>query len=443
MEAVDAREECGFWASAGECEKNPGYMLINCKHACGNSSAQFVVGKTDEYITIDEDWNVERTGPAKRSRDQAIVYWKACSTADEVCPDAATCVRETAERDFLAPRIHELALEKALFENAIKIAPNEDPETTTPTDLDVMWRAYWDAKNVTDLHQCIDEATCLQVIEDVGLKYFTGTDRLREATRARSNGVRNKTCADATTTLFASEAVQTQDKFSVELEDGSFVEAQDLFYQPSYLPQARITHIHSFIPPEDCTAMMDYARPRLRRATHAKDGDLSAVSNTRDAQQATVSPRTLSEAQRVQKRAIDLANALSNYTLAVDGQEDLMAIQYFQGQQYMLHCDGSCDGTPHLSGGRIATVLMFCQDAIDGGATVFPNAGVHVKPRAGDAVYFHFRGPESTGLTEHWHTEHSGCPVRDGEKWVLTLWLRDGVSKDRPHHSFSPFGGSL
>lgn len=44
---------------------------------------------------------------------------------------------------------------------------------------------------------------------------------------------------------------------------------------------------------------------------------------------------------------------------------------------------------------------------------------------------------------ENWHTEHSGCPVFSGEKWVITQWLRDGVSSQRPASMFSPFGGKI
>lgn len=32
---ADASEHCGAWADAGECKKNPGYMLVSCRKACG------------------------------------------------------------------------------------------------------------------------------------------------------------------------------------------------------------------------------------------------------------------------------------------------------------------------------------------------------------------------------------------------------------------------
>lgn len=37
---VDNHESCGYWASTGECTKNPGYMLVNCKNACKSIAPQ-------------------------------------------------------------------------------------------------------------------------------------------------------------------------------------------------------------------------------------------------------------------------------------------------------------------------------------------------------------------------------------------------------------------
>ena len=36
----DQNEHCPFWASIGECAKNPGYMLSNCKPSCDKVAAE-------------------------------------------------------------------------------------------------------------------------------------------------------------------------------------------------------------------------------------------------------------------------------------------------------------------------------------------------------------------------------------------------------------------
>lgn len=70
------------------------------------------------------------------------------------------------------------------------------------------------------------------------------------------------------------------------------------------------------------------------------------------------------------------------------------------------------------------------------GHTNFRNAGVHVKPKAGSAVFFSYIDPD-TRITDTGLTEHSGCPVLEGEKKIVTQWIRLGVDNDSPWDAFS------
>jgi len=44
-------------------------------------------------------------------------------------------------------------------------------------------------------------------------------------------------------------------------------------------------------------------------------------------------------------------------------------------------------------------------------------------------------GPWGIGLTEH-----SGCPVYEGEKKIVTQWIRLGVDDENPWDSFNTLG---
>lgn len=73
-----------------------------------------------------------------------------------------------------------------------------------------------------------------------------------------------------------------------------------------------------------------------------------------------------------------------------------------------------------------------------GGGTTFSKANVYVKPKSGSAVLFSYLGDDGkmdTGLTDH-----SGCPVLEGEKWLATMWFRKGVTAQRPSHLFDATG---
>jgi hypothetical protein len=38
------------------------------------------------------------------------------------------------------------------------------------------------------------------------------------------------------------------------------------------------------------------------------------------------------------------------------------------------------------------------------------------------------------------YTEHSGCPVLEGEKWITTFWMREGVTAEENWTKYDPSG---
>jgi len=43
-------------------------------------------------------------------------------------------------------------------------------------------------------------------------------------------------------------------------------------------------------------------------------------------------------------------------------QEPFNVIKYnISGDEYRVHCDGYCDGSPYTAGGRAATMVIYCQ----------------------------------------------------------------------------------
>lgn len=54
------------------------------------------------------------------------------------------------------------------------------------------------------------------------------------------------------------------------------------------------------------------------------------------------------------------------------------------------------------------------------------------------AVYFSYVSPE--GILDSGLTEHAGCPVLEGQKWIATTWLRNGVSQEESCNGYDPTG---
>jgi prolyl 4-hydroxylase len=85
-------------------------------------------------------------------------------------------------------------------------------------------------------------------------------------------------------------------------------------------------------------------------------------------------------------------------------------------------------------GQRVATMLMYLSDGVEGGETFFPSVGdkvcscggemkrgICVKPKRGDAILFW--SVKLDGSKDPLSL-HGGCKVLAGEKWSSTKWMR-------------------
>ncbi|GLI68633.1 hypothetical protein VaNZ11_013003 [Volvox africanus] len=126
--------------------------------------------------------------------------------------------------------------------------------------------------------------------------------------------------------------------------------------------------------------------------------------------------------------------------LPADNGEAFNVLHYEKDQHYDSHYDtfDPKEFGPQPSQ-RIATVLLYLSEVLEGGETVFKKEGVtgenrviedwrncddgsfKYMPRMGDAVLFW--GTKPNGDIDP-HALHGGCPVKRGEKWVATKWIR-------------------
>lgn len=216
-------------------------------------------------------------------------------------------------------------------------------------------------------------------------------------------------------------------------------------------PASKIHTIQNFLSEEECKAVEDAARPQLHDATVADGSGGNHLSDLRKAKQAGIIVHWDKESDgdliaRLSRRVYDYVNHVLPFDIKVNGQEDLMSIQYFgrgpddeAPDRYMPHCDGWCNGLEFKPGNRMATTVMYCDIPKLGGATNFRNSGVHIKPKQYAATFFSYIDP-ATMKTDDGFTEHSGCPVVEGEKKIVTQWVRLGVDDANPWKSFNSLG---
>lgn len=193
----------------------------------------------------------------------------------------------------------------------------------------------------------------------------------------------------------------------------------------SVMRQPRLVVLGSLLSDEECTALVDLARPRLSRSltveTHS-GGEEVHVDRTSDGMFFRLGENPL--VQRIEARIARLLR------WPLQNGEGLQVLQYQPGAQYKPHYDyfdPDEPGTPHIlerGGQRVATLIIYLQAPEQGGATIFPDVQLEVAPQRGNAVFFSYDRPHPCT-----QSLHGGTPVLAGEKWIATKWLRENEFK--------------
>ncbi|XP_042513506.1 prolyl 4-hydroxylase 1 [Macadamia integrifolia] len=194
----------------------------------------------------------------------------------------------------------------------------------------------------------------------------------------------------------------------------------------------RIIVFHNFLSMEECDYLRAVAHPRLQISTvvDTKTGK-GIKSDVRTSSGMFLSPE---ERKYPIIQAIERRIAVYSQIPEENG-ELIQVLRYEKGQFYRAHHDYFSDTFNLKRGGqRVATILMYLSDNVEGGETYFPMAGsgectcgaktikgLCVKPVKGDAVLFWSMGLDGQS---DMNSLHGGCEVLAGEKWSATKWMR-------------------
>ena len=65
--------------------------------------------------------------------------------------------------------------------------------------------------------------------------------------------------------------------------------------------------------------------------------------------------------------------------------------------------------------------MIYLSNVESGGHTIFPQAGISVQPKEGDALFWFNLGTKNNFDTRIFHL---GCPVIFGNKWIANKWIK-------------------
>lgn len=185
----------------------------------------------------------------------------------------------------------------------------------------------------------------------------------------------------------------------------------------------RVVVFGDFMSAEECQGLIELAKPKLDRSQTVvhSTGD-SEINEARTSRGMFFTRAENALCERIEARIA----ALTNWP--VERGEGLQVLHYLPGAEYKPHYDYFDPlqaGTPTIlkrGGQRVGTLVIYLNTPEAGGATVFPDAGLDVHAVTGNAVFFSYSIPHPTTKTLH-----GGSPVRAGEKWVATKWMRQST----------------
>lgn len=184
----------------------------------------------------------------------------------------------------------------------------------------------------------------------------------------------------------------------------------------------RVVVLGGLLSEEECDAMIELARPKLKRSTTVdpdSGGDMVHAARTSHGTSFVRGENAM--CARIEARIARLLD------WPLENGEGLQVLNYGPGAQYEPHYDyfdpdasGSAV-TLRRGGQRVASVVMYLNTPECGGATVFPDVHFEIAAVKGNAVFFSYDRPHP--MTK---SLHGGAPVLAGEKWIATKWLRIG-----------------
>ena len=186
----------------------------------------------------------------------------------------------------------------------------------------------------------------------------------------------------------------------------------------------RLRRFEGFADADECRWLIERARPKLA----------PAVVWDMDSGETRVDPYRSNSAVELGLVETDVVVAMLRARIAAATRlpefifELPQLMHYRVGEEFRPHHDYIDPDKPGFAadiarrGQRMGTFLVYLNDDFTGGETEFPKAGISVRARAGDALFFANVTPD--GRPDPL-TLHTGRPPDTGEKWILSQWIRD------------------
>ena len=190
----------------------------------------------------------------------------------------------------------------------------------------------------------------------------------------------------------------------------------------SYSSDISVKVQDNVLSPEECEYIIDIAKERGLEENHVSRGEKTVKDKAR------TSTGTYIEHSENKLLHGVLVRLSKRVGIPLSRGEPATIQRYIKGQEYTPHLDAFVrEEAIHdihrvtACGNRVATIIVYLNSP-HSGSTGFPNLGFIIKPVVGRILMF---GNLDSRSNPHPLSLHCGLPPQEGEKWIMTLWLRE------------------
>lgn len=195
------------------------------------------------------------------------------------------------------------------------------------------------------------------------------------------------------------------------------------FEQIELSKEPKIVLLRDFLSVEECDYLIEISKPHMARSQVLNNQGGEGVIDERRLSEGYFIPVNLED--EMLSAIEERIDELTGYP-QING-ENLHVLHYGVGGEFKPHFDFFNEDTVGgqeavaCGGQRVITLVMYLNDPKEGGETVFPEVDITIKPKKGNALLFHNLEP---GGAVDLLSYHGGSPVKAGEKWIATKWIR-------------------
>lgn len=173
---------------------------------------------------------------------------------------------------------------------------------------------------------------------------------------------------------------------------------------------------------EECQQLIHLAKKKLQPSAVVGNAALT-ISEVRKSDQAHFEHYSNADVQQICERIAAIVGQPLNHA------EQLQIVRYQVGGKFDVHFDSFNLSTKlgkefySRGGQRIITAILYLNTVSTGGETFFPELSLEIAPSQGNLLVFENCRKETNQA--HPLSKHGSRPIKEGEKWIATLWFRE------------------